>query len=38
MFVGYFAGGYKAISKNAQENKKTYLMMVGLIQIGRAHV
>ena len=33
MFVGYFAGGYKAISKNAQENKKTYLMMVGLILI-----
>lgn len=33
MFVGYFAGGYKAISKNAQENKKTYMMMVGLILI-----
>lgn len=30
MFVGYLAGGYKAISKNAQENKKMYMFLVGL--------
>jgi hypothetical protein len=30
MFVGYLAGGYKAISKNAQENKKMYMFFVGL--------
>lgn len=30
MFVGYLAGGYKAISKNAQENKYIYMFMVGI--------
>lgn len=30
MFAGYLAGGYKAISKNAQENKKMYMFIVGL--------
>lgn len=30
MFAGYLAGGYKAISKNAQENKKMYMFFVGL--------
>ena len=33
MFVGYFAGGYKAISKNAQENKNMYMFFIGLILI-----
>ena len=33
MFVGYLAGGYKAISKNAQENKKMYMFFVGLTLI-----
>jgi hypothetical protein len=33
MFIGYFAGGYKAISKNAQENKNMYMFFVGLILI-----
>lgn len=30
MFVGYFAGGYRAISRNAQENKHIYMFLVGL--------
>ena len=30
MFAGYLAGGYKAISKNAQENKKMYMFITGL--------
>lgn len=33
MFVGYFAGGYKAISKNAQENKNMYIIFVIIILI-----
>jgi hypothetical protein len=33
MFAGYLAGGYKAISKNAQENKKMYMFFVGLTLI-----
>jgi len=33
MFAGYLAGGYKAISKNAQENKNLYMFLVGLTLI-----
>lgn len=34
MFLGYFVGGYKAISKNAQENRNIYMFFVGLILLG----